>query len=244
MKNITLTLLAVLPFFASCSTDSTQEVMAAPAPNAKVAKEVHFNNNVYLLEYNANRSLRKAESQNGLYKLSYAGTNISKVEGQVSGTAFNVTFTYGANNRITSVTKNGVVNTVHYNAAQNLYEIFDNTQTNMRWEYLLNNDGDVIEIRRFDNLGHFLNGNTYYYEAGQKGPLYNANRVTLQLAIALPNKALQSCAFGGYRPFKHYAGANAVPIIVNNTFDADGYVIDSNNQENENNFASFNYTNI
>lgn len=242
MKNITLTLLATLPFFASCSTDSASSLTATPAQTAKVAKQVHFNNNSFLLDYNTDHTLRKAGSENGYYKLTYAGGNISKVEGQMNGTAFNVEFTYGANHQITGVVKNGVANTVVYNPAQNYYEIFDNTQGNARYEYLLNNDGDVIEIRRFDNLGHFLNGNTYYYEAGQKGPLYNSNRVTLQLAIALPNKALQSCAFGGYRPFKHYAGANAVPIVVDNTFDTEGYVIDSNNEDD--NFASFAYTNL
>jgi|GEM_PF-5010664 len=242
MKNITLTLLAVLPFFASCSSDSVSSVTAPPAQNAKVAKEVHFNNNSFLLEYNPDHTLRKAESENGFYKLTYSGGNISKVTGQMNGVAFHVEFTYSADHHIIGVVKDGVANTVAYNAAQQYYEIFDNTQNNKRYEYLLNNDGDVIEVRRFDNLGHFLNGNTYYYEAGQKGPLYNSNRVTLQLAIALPGKALQSCAFGGYRPFKHYAGANAVPIIVDNTFDAEGYVIDSNNQEN--NFASFDYTTI
>jgi hypothetical protein len=242
MKNITLTLLAVLPFFASCSSDSVSSINATPASTAKVAKEVHFNNNSYLLEYNPNHTLRKAQCENGYYNLTYSGGNISKVSGQMNGTAFNVEFTYSADHHITGVIKNGTANTVVYNPAQQYYEIFDNTQNNARYEYLLNNDGDVIEVRRFDNLGHFLNGNTYYYEAGQKGPLYNANRVTLQLAIALPGKALQSCAFGGYRPFKHYAGANAAPIIVDNTFDAEGYVIDSNNEEDD--FASFAYTNI
>jgi hypothetical protein len=240
MKNITL-VSVILLFFASCSSDSIAPA-ATPTETAKVAKQVHFSNDSFLLSYNPDHTLKKAECEDGYYRLAYSNGNINRVWGQMNGVAFDVYFTYSADHHLTGVVKNGIVNTVAYNPAQQYYEIFNTTQTNARYEYLLNNDGDVIEIRRFDHLGHFLNGNTYYYESTQKGPLYNSNRVTLQLAIACPAKVLQSCALGGYRPFKHYAGANAVPIIVENTFDADGYVVDSNNEED--NFATFLYTNI
>ena len=240
MKNITLAL-AILPFFASCSSDNAApNLPASPAETAKLANQVDFNNHSFVLEYNPDHTLQHATAENGHYDLSYNNGNISNVSGEMNDEAFDVDFTYAAN-IISGVTINGVSKVVTYNAALKYYEIADNgSQAKMK--YLVNDEGDLIEIQSFGSQGNFIDGKTYYYDAGQKGPLYNANRVTLQLAIACKKQALYSCSFAGYRPFKHFAGAHAAPMLMDNTFDTEGYVLGS--VENEENFASFTYTNL
>ncbi len=241
MKNITL-LVAILPFFASCSTDNAAPApTASPAESAKVADAVHFSNQSFTLSYNPDHTLQSAVSQNGQYLLSYENGNISNVSGEMAGQIFDVDFAYDAN-LITGVTVNGEAKVITYDAARRMYEIRDTPQSLAKVQYFVNTDGDLKEIQSFGDQGNFIDGKIYYYESAQKGPLFNANRVTLQLAIACKKQALYSCSFGGYKPFKHFAGAHIGPMIMDNTFDSEGYVTDS--YDNEDNFATFVYTSI
>ncbi|SCX80940.1 hypothetical protein [Flavobacterium caeni] len=244
MKNITLTALAILPFFVSCSTDPDRP---APADNvkrvetAKLAQEVNFTNQTFALTYNPDHTLDSAISDNGYYLLSYENGRISNVSGEMEDQAFDVDFTYSGN-MIAGVTVNGVAKVITYDPVQKAYEVRDTAESLAKVTYFLNGDADLKEVQSFGNQGNFIDGKIYYYDDMQKGPLFNANRVTVQLAIACKKQALYSCAFGGFRPFKHFAGAHNGPMIMNNTFDAEGYVIDSD--DNEQNFATFSYANL
>lgn len=241
MKNITL-LVAILPFFAACSTDSVAPVNpSAPSETAKLAQEVNFTEHTFALTYNPNHTLDSAIADNGFYLLSYDNSRISNVTGAMDDAAFDVDFSY-TGNVITGISVNGVAKVITYDPALKMYEIRDTAESLAKVRYYLNGDGDLKEVQSFGNRGNFIDGKTYYYENDQKGPLYNANRVTVQLAMACKKQALYSCSFGGYRPFKHFAGAHNGPRIMENTFDTEGYVIDS--QDNEQNFATFEYTNI
>ncbi len=232
----------LLPFLGSCTADNVSRETPPQLAPAKVARQVDFNNGSFVLGYNADRSLKDAVSDIGHYKLTYAGGNISNVTGQMGGEAFNVDFTYSENQKINGITINGVYKEVYYHADKNCYDIVQNPLTQAKLRFYINEDGDLKEYQSFGNQGNFIDGKTYYYEAGQKGPLYNANRVTIQLAMACPKKALYSCTFAGYRPFKHFAGAHAAPMIMENTFDDEGYVVGS--EQSEEDFASFAYINI
>ncbi|MFT3795735.1 hypothetical protein [Flavobacterium sp.] len=246
MKNF-VTAIACITLLASCSSDNATTTPApTPASTAKVASQVTFENDygTFALEYNPDHTLKSAVSDSQslslTYLLSYANGRISNVSGDNNGQDFDVDFTYAANGTINGVTVTGVQKYVTYDAANQYYEIKENAEALARVRYIVNDEGDLMEVMSFNNQGNFIDGKTYYYEANQKGPLYNANRVTVQLAMACRSQALLSCSFGGYRPFKNFAGAHSAPIDLTNTFDTAGYVLDSDKQEDVD-YATFTY---
>lgn len=241
MKKL-VTFLLVLPIFASCSTDSVSapEVAATPA-NLKVAQQVDINNKSFQLDYNANHTLHSAVSAQDSYVLTYAGATIVNVSGTANDESFDVDFTYDAQNHIDGMTVNGVAKYVTYDAAKNEYELKDSPQSVSKRLFRLTADGDLRETVFFGNNGNQMNGKVYLYDASQKGPLFNANRVTLQLAMASPKNAMYSCAFGGYRPFTKMATAHDGMVDFQNSYDGDGFV--SASIQDEDNFAHFTYGN-
>lgn len=249
MKNF-VTAIAFLSFLTSCSSDSAStQPEPTPAATVKVASEVTFENDygTFVLYYNPDHTLKSAISDSQTlsltYLLSYAGGRISNVSGDNNGQVFDVDFAYAADGIINGVTVGGVQKYITYDAAYKYYEIKENAQALAKVRYIVNDEGDLMEVISFNSQGNFIDGKTYYYEANQKGPLHNANRVTLQLAMACRSQALISCSFGGYRPFKNFAGAHSAPMDLLNTYDPAGYVLDSDKSEDVD-YAAFSYTDL
>lgn len=250
MKKFTLAI-AMISLLASCTAEDNKQSAPINAPKtAKLAEKVTFvqdDNQSFTLDYNANHTLKSAVSDNQelAYELSYENGQISNVSGTDDGQSFDVDFTYDINGVITGVTMNGQAKIIAYNSQGRYYEIKDNAETLRKVRFVLNSNADLEEIVTFNNIGNFNDGTAFYYQNDQKGPLYNAaNRVTLQLAIACRARAMLSCSFGGYRPFKLYAGAHIPQVGLQNTCDAEGYVLQSDKEEDQMDYANFTYTEI
>lgn len=240
MKKI-VTLLLTATFFASCSTDAVSYDPPAQQSQVKVVEQVDFNDRSFALTYNSDHTLQSAVSENLSYFVSYSNGKIATVNGTSNGQPFSAEFTYDQENHLSVVTVNGVAQHATFNAQGNYYEVKQSPETLTRRVYRLTNDGDLRETVFYGSNGNQMNGEVFSYEATQRGPLYNANRVTLHLALACPNNALYACAFGAYHPFKKMATAHDGMVDLENTYDAEGFVAASTNEEE--NFAAFTYGN-
>lgn len=246
-KSILSIVLFVL--FTSCSNDSDDTVPSvAVLPQVKVANQVYFPYyeeyaHFYTLGYNASKQLKSAVSNNGLasYALQYENGNISKVSGFYDGQNFDVDFTYTSDGIISGVSRGGFELYVTYDPEVKTYTLKSNPETLARTEFKLNADGDMREIRGYYSSGYSIASRTFTYETNQKGPLFNANRVTLQLAIACPDNVIYSNVFAAYRPFIRYSSPSTI-INLESELDSEGYVIES--KKYGIGYANFTYTSI
>lgn len=216
---------ALLALFVSCSTDS--ETVTAPqlAQPVKLAKNVFFQNFTFNLSYNEAHQLTSAVSEDGdmAYTLQYQNGNISNVSGHKGEETFDVGFTYTSEGIISGMTTQGQPLYVDYNPELRIYKVSSEPNSLGGTEFTVNPDGDLREVRGLYSNGYTISARTFSYEENQKGPLYNANRVTLHLAMACSDNVIYSSIFGAYKPFKRYS-ASQTTINLQSELDDQGFV--------------------